>query len=224
MPTHVCARISVYLILPRSAGLQTPIDFLAAGALRSPAGCPAEPRFTCQLMSSASPDHSHLCLYSAYCKCPNDPSKCCAGLQPPSASGWQELCAALPALQAAALRLVGVLMQATRAALLAHFGAVARLLAGFLQVFCAKQGRLLHTFARPVRQQVRGGHHEGRHFVISRLGTVMPGTLCIPPGQPVQGCESSNLWAQGCCTVLSFLNTNVSHPLHVLLVLLLLGH
>ena len=117
---------------------------------------------------------------------------CCAGLQPPSVSGWQELCAALPALQAAALRLVGVLMQATRAALLVHFGKVSRLLAGFLQVFCAEQGRLLRTFARPVRQQVRDG------IVLQR--PVTPSSLqlrgCWPPartsGPP--GCQSIDVF------------------------------
>ena len=111
---------------------------------------------------------------------------CWAGLQPPSASGWQELCAALPGLQAAALRLVGVLMQATRAALLAHFGAVARLLTGFLQVFSAEQGHLLHTFARPVRQQVRAGILLQRPATPSRLLQRRvgwpPSTLQVAPG------------------------------------------
>ena len=156
---------------------------------RSPTGRIAVQGSTCQLISSASSDHSHLSFYRVrkmlHIKCVQMTMHCCAGLQPPSVSAWQELCTALPALQAAALRLVGVLMQATRAALLAHYGAVARLLAGFLKVFCAEQGRLLHTFARPVRQQVRAGIVLQRPAIPSSLQLRVccpPPNLQVPPG------------------------------------------
>ena len=99
------------------------------------------------------------------------------------------------------LRLMGVLLQATRAALLAHFGAVARLLAGFLQVFCAERGRLLHTFARPVRQQVCAVTtmkfaerflHTWALYSLA-LSATPPPPPPLPPVWPGQESESSNL-------------------------------
>ena len=75
----------------------------------------------------------------------------------PAASISVWVAGALPGPQAAALCLVGVSHAGHAGSAAGHLGAVARLLAGFLQVFCAEQGRLLQTFARPVRQQVHTG-------------------------------------------------------------------